>query len=82
VPSFLIIGDPLTDCLFHGLRDMEHLSLPSYPEGKVKTSVKLASGAFAARLTTSPLHGDDAATEERLLVKDLGQAGPSPPLWI
>ena len=61
---------------------MDHLSLPTYPEGKVKTSVKLASGALAASLATGPLHGDDAAAEEGLLVKDLGQAGPSPPLWI
>jgi len=61
---------------------MDHLTLPSHPEGKVKTRMKLASGALAARLTTSPLHGNQAATEERLFVKDLGQAGPSPPFWI
>jgi len=61
---------------------MDHLSLPSHPQGKVKTRMKLASGALAARLATAPLHADQAATEERLLVKDLGQAGPSPPFWI
>jgi hypothetical protein len=37
---------------------MDHLSLPSYPEGKVKTRVKLASGALAARLAAGPLHRD------------------------
>jgi hypothetical protein len=61
---------------------MDHLTLPSHPEGKVKTRVKLASGALAARLATSSLHGNQAATEERLLVKDLGQAGASPPFRI
>jgi hypothetical protein len=72
VPSFLVIGNPLTDRLLHGLRDMDHLSLPSHPQGKVKTRMKLASGALAARLAAAPLHADQAATEERLLVKDLG----------
>jgi hypothetical protein len=61
---------------------MDHLSLPSCPEGKVKTWVKLASGAFAARLTTGPLHGDQAATEERLFVKDLREPGTGPSFWI
>jgi hypothetical protein len=61
---------------------MDHLSLSSHPQGKIKTRVKFASAALAARLATGPLHGDQAATEERLLVKDLGQAGPSPPFWI
>jgi hypothetical protein len=61
---------------------MDHLSLPSHPQGKVKTRMKLASAALAARLTAAPLHADQAATEERLLVKDLGQAGPSPTFRI
>jgi hypothetical protein len=61
---------------------MDHLSLPTHPEGKVKPRVKLASGAFAAGLATGAMHGDEAATEERLLVKELGQSGPSPSFWI
>jgi hypothetical protein len=61
---------------------MDHLSLPTYPEGKVKARMKLASGAFAARLTAGPLHGDEAATEEGLLVKELGEPGSSPSFWI
>jgi hypothetical protein len=61
---------------------MDHLSLPSHSEGKVKTWVKLTSGALAARLATGPLHGDQAATEEMLLVKDLGESGSSPSFWI
>jgi hypothetical protein len=61
---------------------MDHLSLPSHPEGKVKTRVKLASGALAARLAAGPPHGDQTATEERLFVKDLGQTRPSPSFWI
>lgn len=74
VPSLLIIGNPLTDVLFHGLGDMDHLSLPTHPQSKIKTWVKLASGALAARLTAGALHGDQAATEERLFVKDLGES--------
>ena len=82
VPSLLIIRNPLTDGLFHGLRDMDHLSLPFHPQGKIETWVELASGAFTARLTAGPLHGDEAATEEGLLVKDLGESGTSSPFWI
>jgi hypothetical protein len=68
VPSFLVIGNPLTDRLFHGLRDMDHLSFSSYPEGQIKAWMKLAPGALAARLSAGPLHGDEAATEEKLFV--------------
>ena len=82
MPSFLIIGNPLTDRLFHGLRDMDHLSLFSYPEGQIKARMKLASGALAAGLPTGPLHGDEAAAEEGLIVKDLGETGPSPTFRI
>jgi hypothetical protein len=61
---------------------MDHLSLPTHSEGKVKTWVKLASGALAARLTTNPLHGDQAATKEGLFVKDLGESRTGPSFWI
>jgi len=61
---------------------MEHLSLPTHPQGKVKPWVKFASGALAARLAAGPLHGDQAATEERLFVKELGESGPGPSFWI
>lgn len=36
VPSFLVIGNPLTDRLLHGLGDMDHLSLSADPKGQVK----------------------------------------------
>jgi hypothetical protein len=61
---------------------MDHLSLPAHPQGKIKTRVQFASGAFAARLTAGPVHGDEAATEEGLFVKDLSEAGTSPTFWI
>jgi hypothetical protein len=45
--------------------------------------MKLAPGALAAGLPTGPLHGDEAAAEERLFVKDLGETGSNPtfPIW-
>jgi len=58
VPGFLIIGDPLADRLYHGLRDMDHLSFSPHPQGEIKAWVKLASGAFAAGLSTGAPHGD------------------------
>jgi hypothetical protein len=61
---------------------MDHLSLLSHPQGKVKTWMKFAPGALATGLAAGPLHRDQAATEERLLVKDLGQTGSSPAFWI
>jgi hypothetical protein len=61
---------------------MDHLSLFSYSESQIKTRMKLAPGALAAGLPTGPLHGDEAATEERLFVKDLGEAGSSPTFLI
>jgi len=54
---------------------MDHLSFSSHPQGEVKAGVKLASGTLAARLSTGPLHGDQAATEERRLMDNLGEAG-------
>ena len=39
-------------------------------------------GALAAGLPTGPLHGDEAAAEERLFVKDLGETGSSPTFRI
>ena len=44
--------------------------------------MKLASGALAAGLSTSPLHGDEAAAEEGLIVKDLGETGSGPTFRI
>jgi hypothetical protein len=61
---------------------MDHLSLFSHPEGQIKARMKLAPGALAAGLPTGALHGDEAAAEEGLLVKDLGEAGPSPTFRI
>jgi hypothetical protein len=61
---------------------MEHLSLSAHPQGKIKTWVEFASGAFAAGLPTGPLHADEATTEEGLLVKDLGEAGTGSSFWI
>ena len=81
-PSFLIIGNPLTDRLLHGLRDMDHLPFFSYPESQIKAGMKLASGALAAGLPAGALHGDEAAAEEGLFVKDLGETGPGPTFWV
>jgi hypothetical protein len=82
LPSFLIIGNPLTNRLLHALRDMDHLPLLSHPEGQIKTGMRLASGALAARLPTGPLHRHEAAAEEGLFVKDLGKTGSSPTFRI
>jgi hypothetical protein len=61
---------------------MDHLSLFSYPEGQIKAGMELASGALTAELPTSPLHGDEAAAEKGLIVKDLGETGSGPTLRI
>ena len=61
---------------------MDHLSLLSYSQGQIKAGVKLASGTPAAGLPTGALHGDEAAAEERLIVKDPGETGSSPPFRI
>jgi hypothetical protein len=61
---------------------MDHLSLTTDSEGKVKAWMKFASGTLAAGLTTGPLHGDQAATEEVLFVEDLGEPRPGPSFWI
>jgi hypothetical protein len=82
VPSFLIIGNPLTDRLFHALRDMDHLSLLSYSESQIKAWMKLTAVTFAAGLSAGSLHRDEAAQDKGLFVKDLGEAGASPPFWI
>jgi hypothetical protein len=81
-PGFLVIGNPLTDRLLHGLRDMDHLSLSGHPESQVKAEMKLAPGALAARFSAGPLHRDEATEDKGLFVKDLGEAGASPPLRI
>jgi hypothetical protein len=54
---------------------MDHLSFPPHPQGEIKAWVKLASGTLAAGLSTGPLHGDQTATEERMFVNDLREAG-------
>jgi hypothetical protein len=61
---------------------MDHLSLFSYSESHIKAWMKFAPGALAARLATGALHGDEAAAEEGLIVKDLGKAGSSPTFRI
>jgi len=82
VPSFLIIGNPLTDRLFHALRDMNHLSLFPYSESQIKAWMKLAAVTLAAGLSTGSFHRDEAAQDKGLFVKDLGEAGASPPFRI
>ena len=62
MPSFLIVGYPLTDRLFHSVRDMDHLSFLAHPDGEIKARVKFASGAPATRFSAGPLHGDQTAT--------------------
>jgi hypothetical protein len=74
-PSLLIISHPLTDALLHSLRDMDHLSLLSHPEGEIKAGMEFASRALATRLSTLPMHRDQTATQERLFMKDLGETG-------
>jgi hypothetical protein len=54
---------------------MDHLSLGSHPEGQIKPGVEFSSAAFASGLATDSGHGDQRADEERLLVKELSQAG-------
>jgi hypothetical protein len=61
---------------------MDHLSLFSHPQGQIKARMKFTPGALAARFSTRPLHGDEAAAEEGLIVKDLGKAGSSPTFRI
>jgi hypothetical protein len=82
VPSFLIIGNPLTDRPFHALRDMDHLSIFSYSESQIKAWMKLTAVTLAAGLSASSLHRDEAAQDKGLFVKDLGEAGASPPFRI
>ena len=82
VPSFLIIGYPLTDQGLHALRDMDHLSFSAHPEGQVKAGMKFAPGALAAGFSADSFHRDEAAQEKGFLVKDLGEAGTSPPFGI
>jgi len=57
---------------------MDHLPFLSHPQGQIKARMKLASGALAAGLPTGALHRDEAATEEGLIMKDLGETGPGP----
>ncbi len=82
VPSFLIIGNPLADRLFHTLRDMNHLSLFTYSEGQIKAWMKLTAVTLAAGLSTGSLHRDEAAQHKGFFVKDLAEAGASPPFRI
>jgi hypothetical protein len=81
-PGFLVIGNPLTDRLLHGLRDMDHLSLSGHPESQVKAGMKLAPAAFAAGFSAGSLHRDETAEDKGFFVKDLREAGASPPLQI
>lgn len=76
------MSDPLTNVLFHGVWDMDHLSLPFDPEGQVEAWMELTAGTLAAGLSAGPLHGNQTATEEGLFVKDLGETGTSPSFGI
>jgi hypothetical protein len=44
--------------------------------------MKLAAVTLAAGLSAGSLHRDEAAQNKRVLVKDLGEAGASPPFRI
>ena len=61
---------------------MDHLSLFSYSQGQIKAGMKLASVALTAGLPTGTLHGDEAAAEKGLIVKDLGETGSRPTFWV
>jgi hypothetical protein len=61
---------------------MDHLSFSPHPQGEIKAGVELASGTLAAGLSTGPLHGDQAATEERVFMDNLGQAGAGTAFWV
>jgi hypothetical protein len=61
---------------------MDHLSFFSHAQGQIKAGMKFASGALAAGLPTSPLHGEEAAAEEGLFVKDLGESGTGSSFWV
>jgi hypothetical protein len=61
---------------------MDHLSFSPNPQGEIKARVKLAFCTLAAGLSTGPLHGDQAATEQRVFMNDLGEAGSSPAFRI
>ena len=68
--------------LFHALRDVNHLSLFPYSESQIKAWMKLAAVTLAAGLSAGSLHRDEAAQDKGVLVKDLGEAGASPPFRI
>jgi hypothetical protein len=53
---------------------MDHLSLFSDSQSNIKTRMKLPPGTLAAGFPAGPLHRDEAAAEEGLLVKDLGES--------
>jgi hypothetical protein len=61
---------------------MDHLSLFSYSQGQIKAGMKFASGTLAAGFPTGALHRDEAAAEEGLIVKDLGETGSRPTFWV
>jgi hypothetical protein len=61
---------------------MDHLPFLPHAEGQIKAGMKIASGALAAGFSTGTLHGDEAAAEEGLIVKDLGETGPSPTFGV
>jgi hypothetical protein len=44
--------------------------------------MKIASGALAAGFSTGTPHGDEAAAEKGLIVKDLGETGSGPPFGV
>jgi hypothetical protein len=61
---------------------MDHLPFLPHAEGQIKAGMKIASGALAAGFSTGTLHGDEAAAEEGLIVKDLGETGSGPPFGV
>jgi hypothetical protein len=54
---------------------MDHLALPSHPQGQIETGVELSLSAFTSRLAADPGHRDQGADEQGFVVQNLGQAG-------
>jgi hypothetical protein len=61
---------------------MDHLSFFPHPQGEIEAGVKFPSGTLAAGLSTGPVHVDQAATEQRMFMNNLGEAGSGSAFWI
>jgi hypothetical protein len=61
---------------------MDHFSLSTHSEGQIKAGMKLTPGALAPGLSAGSFHGDEAAEDEGLFVKDLRETGACPSFGI